>query len=120
VIRIRSRTAVAACIVVAALATAASAFAGSTAFIYGHYWYAGQDASSAYSSSWYKASFNKQAGGYDTTITLIDNVSYSWHGTHRDTHLVTWTDAWFSSIGKKGYCKSWSSAPFYGSCYVYN
>ncbi|HET9469974.1 MAG TPA: hypothetical protein VFO24_02650, partial [Usitatibacter sp.] len=66
-IRIRSRAAVAACIAAAALATAASAFAGSTAFIYGHYWHAGEDASSAYSSSWYKASFNKEAGGYDTT-----------------------------------------------------
>jgi len=118
-IRNRIRVFVAACVAGAALATATSAFAGASAFIYGHYWSAGQSASSAYSSSWYKASFNKQSGGYDTTITLIDNVSYSWHGTHRDSNLVTFSDAWFSSVGKKGYCKAWSSN-FYGSCYVYN
>jgi hypothetical protein len=118
-IRNRIRVLVAACVAGAALATATSAFAGASAFIYGHYWSAGQSASSAYSSSWYKASFNKQSGGYDTTITLIDNVSYSWHGTHRDSNLVTFSDAWFSSVGKKGYCKAWSSN-FYGSCYVYN
>jgi hypothetical protein len=108
-----------ACVVAAALVTAASAFAGATAFAYGRYWSAGGSASSAYSSSWYKASFNKQSSGHDTTITLIDNVSYSWHGTRRDSALVTWTDPWFSSVGKKGYCKAWSSN-FYGSCYVYS
>lgn len=105
--------------VACALAFTATALAGAHAFAYGVYWYAGKDAGSSYSSSWYKTSFNKESSGYDTTVTLIDNVSYSWHGTARNTNLVTWSDAWFSSTGKKGYCKAWSSA-FYGSCYVYN
>ena len=115
----RRRAVVAAAVAVAALWAATAAMAGASAFIYGHYWFNGQSASSSFSPSWYRASFNKPSSGYDTTITLIDNVTYSWHGTRRSSEVVTWSDAWFSSASKKGYCKAWSSH-FYGSCYVYN
>jgi hypothetical protein len=116
---IKRHLAVLAGAVACALVFAASALAGPHAFAYGWYWYAGMDASSSYSASWYKVSFNKANSGYDTTVTMIDNVSYSWHGTARNSNLVTWSDAWFSSVVKKGYCKAHESN-FYGSCYVYD
>ena len=45
------------------------------------YWPPGNGGSSSY-SNWFYNFFSKSAGGYDTTVTFIDNVSYSWHGPY--------------------------------------
>ena len=62
----------------------------------------GTSASSSYGSSWINANSHTTTA-VDRTITLIDNVSYSWHGTHRSTAPDVWA-SWNSSTVKKGYC----------------
>ena len=100
-----------------ALALVPTALAG-----YGYVWPArawsnGQDGSSTYSSAWKRNWFQKSGQGYDTTATFIDNVSYSWHNTVRNTWAVTATQ-WTSSVVKKAYARSYSSG-FTGSCIVF-
>jgi len=95
-------------------------FAGSAFAVqsYGgpRYWYPGEGASSSWSSGWTRNSFNKAASGYDTTVTFIDNVSYSWHATVRNTEMVTYTN-WWSSQTKKAHCKA-NNGYHWGGCHV--
>jgi len=100
-----------------ALVLSASALAGS--FVYANkYWSAGEGASSSYSSSWWRNIFSKQAQGFDTTITFIDNVGYGWHSTVRGTGQYLETH-WLSSQVKKAHCRAHVSN-FYGSCVAVN
>lgn len=102
----------------AALIVAAAALAGTTTYAGPRYWYVNESGGSAFSSSWWRNAFSKQSSGFDTTVTFIDNVSYGWHETVRNTSLVTYT-VWFSSQVKKGHCKAHQSH-FNGSCWVVN
>ena len=56
---------------------------------------------------------------FDSTITFIDNVSYSWHSTLRGpgTYLST---HWLSSQVKKAHCRSNVAASAMGTCVVVN
>ena len=81
-------------------------------------WSYGQDASSPYSSTWKRNWFQKSKAGYDTSVTFIDNVSYGWHNTVRNTWAVTATD-WYSSAVKKAYARSYASG-FWGNCVVWD
>ena len=81
-------------------------------------WSNGQDASSTYSSAWKRNWFQKSGGGYDTSVTFIDNISYAWHRTVRNTYQVTATD-WFNSTVKKAYARSHASG-FSGNCVVFD
>ena len=110
------------CVLVTTLAIA-SAFASSALASYGYVWPSrswsyGQDAGSSYSSAWKRNWFQKSGGGYDTAVTFIDNVSYSWHRTVRNTYQVTATD-WFDSAVKKAYARSYASG-FTGNCVVFD
>ena len=102
-------------VVVLSLALAGSALAVES---YGgpRYWYPGESASSSWKSGWYRTTFNKSSSGYDTTVTFIDNVSYSWHGTVRNKDMVT-VGLWFSSQVKKAHCKS-NVGYHWGGCHV--
>jgi hypothetical protein len=108
----------AAVVVAAALATAPAAIAS-----YGYVWPAqgwwyGKDASSVYSGAWKRNWFQKMGPGYDTSVTFIDNVSYSWHNTVRNRYQTT-ANEWFSSAVKKGYARSYS-AGYIGTCVVFD
>jgi hypothetical protein len=98
-----------------AVALAVSAFAAST-YVGPKQWSAGQGAGSTYSSNWTENNFSKYGSGYDTTVTFIDNVSYGWHATVRNTSSTTHT---FWSLGgtKRGHCLAHVSG-FWGSCWV--
>ena len=80
------------------------------------YWYPGDSAGSSWSSGWTYNGFNKATSGYDTTVTFIDNVSYGWHATVRNTGMVTYTN-WWSSQTKKGHCRA-NTGYHWGGCYV--
>ncbi len=68
------------------------------------YWTA---SSSSFSSSWVREnSYTTQ--WVERTVTLIDNVSYSWHGTTRGAAPEI-NARWSSGPVKKGYCKLHSS-----------
>ena len=107
-----------AAVIVAALAMAGAAFAGATTYAGPQAWSAGSSAGSSYSSSWQGNYFFKQSSGYDSTVTFIDNVSYSWHATVRNTSSTTYTYWWVSNV-KRGHCRA-NSAYFWGSCVVVN
>ena len=81
-------------------------------------WSSGQDASSPYSSTWKRNWFQKGSQGYDTSVTFIDNVSYSWHNTVRNTWAVTATE-WYSSAVKKAYARA-NVGGFWGNCVVWD
>ena len=101
-----------------ALATAAIAFASTNTYRGPMYWSCPCDGSSPYGSQWIENWFVKSTSGIsDTMVTLIDNTSYSWHGTVRSTASAqkAW---WVSSIVKKGYCKFYGGTAFNGSCFV--
>lgn len=104
------------------LAIAVALIAATTAFA--SYQYAGyrswgflQDASSSYASNWTQNWFQKDLQGFDTTVTFIDNSSYSWHNTVRNTFKTTATTLTWSGT-TKAYCQSHTSG-FFGSCTVY-
>ena len=98
----RSWFAVAALVV--ALALSASASAESVNYYSTSSWSAGQGGSSSFSSSWFMNIIAKSSS-FDSTITFIDNVSYSWHSTLRGpgTYLST---HWLSSQVKKAHCRA--------------
>jgi hypothetical protein len=108
--------AVLAIIVVVALAAAGSALA----LIYAgpQQWSANQTAGSSYSSSWITNDFAKVSGGPDTTVAFIDNRTYSWHATVRNTSQITHT-AYFGPEVRKGHCKA-NVGGFWGSCAVHS
>jgi hypothetical protein len=105
--------AMAAAVLVAVQAAAASyyGYAGPK------YWYPGETGGSYFSSSWRHNHFNKERSGLDTTVTFIDNVSYGWHATVRNTSLVTET-SWWTSAAKKAHCRA-HSGYFNGGCWVH-
>ncbi len=76
-----------------------------------------QDASSTYASNWTQNWFQKDLQGFDTTVTFIDNLSYSWHNTVRNTFKTTATTLTWSGT-TKAYCQSHTSG-FFGSCTVF-
>ena len=105
-------------VVVAALVLAGMAYAGATTYSGPRAWSAGSSAGSSYSSGWKNNYFFKQGSGYDTTVTFIDNVTYSWHATVRNTSATTYT-YWFVSNVKRGHCRAHTGS-FWGSCAVVN
>lgn len=102
----------------AALVTSATAWAGATNYLVSSYWSPGQGGSSAFSSSWFQNIMIKNAG-FDSTITFIDNVSYGWHATTRGyaTYLET---HWLSSQVKKAHCRANVAASTWAACTVYS
>lgn len=97
-------------LVLAGAALAATTYAGP------QQWSAGQSAGSSFSSGWTYNYFFKYGSGYDSTVTFIDNVSYSWHATVRNTSSTTYTYWWVSTV-KKGHCRA-NVGGFSGSCVV--
>ncbi|MBA2741268.1 MAG: hypothetical protein H0U46_04580 [Actinobacteria bacterium] len=83
---------------------ASNAWAGSVPYYSSKWWTPGMGGSSAFSSSWWQSGFAK-AGGFDTTVTFIDNTGYNWHATVRG--WATWQHThWLSSDVKKAHCRS--------------
>jgi hypothetical protein len=105
-------------VVSVALALAGAAIAGTTTYAGPKQWAANEGAGSSYSPGWQGNYFFKQGSGYDATVTFIDNVSYSWHATVRNTSATTYTYWWVSNV-KRGYCRA-NSAYMWGSCAVVN
>jgi hypothetical protein len=81
------------------------------------YWQAGDGAGSAFSRDWVTNYFWKQSDVW-TTVTWIDNTSYSWRFTVTTRGYSTATH-WFSSQVKKAHCVARASH-FYGNCTVYS
>jgi hypothetical protein len=96
-------------LVLAATALGATTYAGP------RQWWAGQGAGSSF-SKWTWNDFAKVSSGYDTTVTFIDNVSYSWHATVRNSSMVTHTAYWGPEV-RKGHCRA-NVGGFWGSCIV--
>lgn len=105
-------------VAVAALALVGAALAGATTYAGPKQWSQNEGAGSAFSSSWQYNYFFKNGSGHDATVTFIDNVTYSWHATVRNTSSTTYT-YWFVSTVKRGHCRA-NSAYFWGSCAVAN
>ena len=103
---------------VVALALSASASAESVNYYSNASWSAGQGGSSTFSSSWFMNIIAKSSS-FDSTITFIDNVSYSWHSTLRGpgTYLST---HWLSSQVKKAHCRANTSGFVWAACTAYN
>jgi len=99
-----------------ALAFSASALAGSSAYYSSPYWVAGGGGSSSFSSAWMQNIMQK-AAPFDSTITFIDNVSYSWHSTLRGPGVYLETH-WFQSNVKKGHCRANVGSNAYAVCTV--
>ena len=101
-----------------ALVFCTSAWGASTTYAGYQYWPAGQGASTSFSPSWFRNSFYKTTT-FDTTITFIDNVSYSWHATVRSsgTYLET---HWLSSQTKKAHCRANTTGQSWAACTAYS
>ncbi|MDH4350448.1 MAG: hypothetical protein OEW56_04810 [Gemmatimonadota bacterium] len=97
-------------LVIVPVALAATIYAGPQV------WSTGQSGGSSFSSNWHGNDFTK-ASSADTTVTFIDNVTYGWHNTVRNSNTLTHT-YWGTSDVKKGHCIAHVSG-FSGSCYVY-
>lgn len=105
-------------VVAVVLVLAATAVAADQTYAGPKKWGAGETAGSSYSSGWVRNYFFKQASGYDTTVTFIDNSSYSWNATVRNSNHTTYT-TWWSSKVKRGHCRA-HSGYFWGSCAVFS
>jgi hypothetical protein len=103
-------------VLVMALALAANTWAGVTTYAGWSYWSAGQGAGTSFSPSWFRNVFHKSAS-FDTTVTFIDNVSYSWHATVRSYGTYVETH-WLSSQVKKAHCRA-NTGGSYGTCVAY-
>jgi hypothetical protein len=99
-----------------ALAFCASAWAGSFTYYGSSSWVSGQGGSSSFSSTWMVNAMSKNAP-FDSTITFIDNVSYSWHSTLRGPGAYLSTH-WFASNVKKGHCRANVAANTSATCGV--
>lgn len=101
-----------------AFAISTSAWAGSVGYYSSPYWSPGMGGSSSFSSSWWRNVMTKNAS-FDSTITFIDNNSYSWHATLRGpgTYLST---HWLSSQVKKAHCRSNATSSAWAGCSVTN
>jgi hypothetical protein len=103
---------------VLALVIVAVAGARTSTYVGPQYFPPGNGGSSSY-SNWFYNFFSKSANGYDTMVTFIDNVTYSWHRTVRNTskdQYTYWSGA-PSSMQRKGHCLSYMGG-FNGSCWV--
>ncbi len=116
---LRRFTLVAAMAATTALVAASLAFAATT-YIGPMYWTpTGIDGHSSY-SNWQANDFSKSTSGVsDTVVTLIDNSSYSWHGTVRNMDSYQHAFWGYEGTDRKGYCKYYAGTNFNGSCYAY-
>jgi hypothetical protein len=114
---VKRRILVLAALLVLGLTLATTAWAAATTYAAHSYWPAGQGAATSFSPGWYSNRFYKNAM-FDTTITFIDNVSYSWHATVRSRATYVETH-WLSWQVKKAHCRANTSGP-YGACVAYN
>jgi hypothetical protein len=105
-------------LVVLALAVSASSWAGSVGYYSSPYWSPGMGGSTAFGSGWFYNVMNKTAM-FDSTITFIDNTSYSWHSTVRGPGQYL-TTHWLSSAVKKAHCRSNVSASAWAGCGAQN
>jgi len=97
------------------VALAISASASAAIVTYGGYsWPAGQAYSTSYSPYWWRNVFSKMAT-FDTTVTFIDNVSYSWHFTLR-SHATFLSIHWHSSQTKKAHCRANQGSSAWAAC----
>lgn len=110
-----NRLVIAVALAVVSLAITSAAFAG----IYAgpRQWYSGESAGSSFSSSWLRNYFSTYGSGYDKTVTFIDNKSYGWHNTIRNTSQTTQTYPPYPGTFK-GHCRA-NISYFYGSCSIY-
>jgi hypothetical protein len=79
-------------------------------------WWPNEGAGSSYSAGWDGNYFSKYSSGYDTTVTFIDNVTYGWHATVRNSSSTTYTYWWADQV-KRGHCRA-NVGYFSGSCWV--
>jgi hypothetical protein len=100
------------------LAFATTAIAADQTYAGPRQWRSGESAGSSYSSGWVRNYFFKHASGFDTTVTFIDNATYGWNATVRNTSDTTYT-TWWSSRVKRGHCRA-HSGYFWGSCAVFS
>jgi hypothetical protein len=112
----RLRTALA--VGLSALAVAGAALAADQTYAGPMQWPAGAGYGSSYSSGWVRNYFFKHASGFETTVTFIDNTSYAWHATVRNSSQSTHT-TWWTSIVKRGHCRAHAGG-FWGSCAVFS
>jgi hypothetical protein len=99
-----------------ALVLATSAFGGATTYAGPRQFVPGEAFGSSFSNRWLGNHFSTYGSGYDKVVTFIDNGSYSWHNTVRNTKSVTETySPWPLTV--KGHCKSYSW--FSGSCWLH-
>jgi hypothetical protein len=95
---------------VIAAASISSAVANVTGYYYATaYFTTGMDANSSYSPSWNFNDFLAPDSGYDKVATFIDNTSYSWHNTVRNTAKETIANWAFNGVNRKGYCRWYDS-----------
>jgi hypothetical protein len=100
------------------LLVSASAWAGVTTYAGSWSWPAGQAYSTSFSSSWFSNRFYKTQS-FDTTLTFIDNVSYSWHSTVRGW-APNLESHWLSSQVKKAHCRANTGAWAWAACTAYS
>jgi hypothetical protein len=99
------------------LAVAGAAFGGATTYAGPKQWAPGEGYGSSYSASWLVNHFSTYGSGYDKTVTFIDNRSYRWHNTVRNTKSETETYS-VAGMTDKGHClaHTWG---FWGSCWLH-
>jgi hypothetical protein len=79
-------------------------------------WSPGQGAGSSYSATWHENDFAMYGSGADKAVTFIDNKTYSWHNTVRNTSGTTKAyDPYPLTV--KAHCVSYSY--FTGTCNVF-
>jgi hypothetical protein len=105
-------------VLVLALAFCTNAGAAVVTYAGYQYWPAGQPASTGFSPSWYRNLFYKTSS-FDTTVTFIDNVSYSWHATVRSWGTYVETH-WLSSQTKKAHCRANTAGRSWAACTAYS
>ena len=113
----RRRLALAVALLAGCLGSASVALAGTTMYAGPKEWYSGQSAGSSYSATWHQNFFDSYGSGFDKAVTFIDNRSYGWHNTVRNTSQSTKTLA-PSQMTVKASCVAYSSY-FWGSCTVW-
>jgi hypothetical protein len=101
-----------------ALGLVSNALAGTVTYAGYYSWPAGQAASTSYSPNWYRNTFYKTTS-FDTTLTFIDNVSYSWHSTVRSWGTYVETH-WLSSQTKKAHCRANTRGSSWAACTAYS
>jgi hypothetical protein len=105
-------------LVLAALAAALVTASVATAGVYAgpKQWAYGEGAGSSYSSTWHRNLFSSY-GGYDKAVTFIDNRTYSWHNTVRNSSENTETGAPPYPMVVKAHCVAYRHG-LWGSCTV--